>query len=198
MLRLTLVRHGSTALNEQRRYQGAMDAPLSERGREEARRLGGRLRRERFDAVVSSDLVRCTGTAALACAQGAVPDPRLREMDFGRWDGRTYDECLAADGERFRRWIDAPEREAPPGGEAFAHFAARVDAWTDGMPAEGSVLAFAHGGPIRRIIARALGLAWGQVVLMEVSACGITRLVLHPGGGHLVSLNDTAHLEDDD
>lgn len=198
MLRLTLVRHGTTALNEQRRYQGRTDAPLSKRGRREARRLGERLGRERFDAVVASDLARCTETASLACAGGGAPDPRLREMDFGRWEGRTYDECLSQDGERFRRWIGAPERETPPRGEAFAHFAARLDEWTAGLPAEGSVLAFAHGGPIRRIIARALGLAWSQVVLMEVSACGITRLAMQPGGGHLVCLNDTAHLEDDD
>lgn len=197
MLRLTLVRHASTALNEAHRYQGWTDPPLSERGQAEALRLGERLRGERFDRVLASDLRRCTETAALALP-GAPTEagPRFREMDFGAWDGRTYDECRVTYPDRLRRWIADPERESPPDGEAFDAFAARVDAAVDALPPEGSVLLIAHGGPIRRIVARALGLAWSRVVLMQLSACGITRLALHPEGGHLLCLNDTSHLED--
>ena len=196
MLRLTLIRHATTALNEERRYQGATDPPLSERGRRESARLHTRLQGECFDRVLTSDRLRCTETAALAFpGTSATLEPRLRELDFGTWDGRTYKECMAHHGHQFERWIAAPEREMPPGGEAFDDFARRVDAWIAALPNEGSILAFSHGGPIRRIIARALGLAWMQVVLMEISACGITRLILHPEGGHLICLNDTAHMD---
>lgn len=197
MLRVTLIRHATTALNEARRYQGATDPALSERGQREAARLHARLQGDCFDRVFTSDLRRCTETAAIAFpGTPAEPEPRLRELHFGRWDGRTYGECLADDGQRFQRWIAAPDREAPPGGEAFEDFARRADAWVDSLPSEGSILAFSHGGPIRRIVARALSLAWTQVVLMEISACGITRLSFHPEGGHLIGLNDTAHLEE--
>ncbi len=197
MLRITLIRHATTALNEARRYQGTTDPSLSERGRRESGRLHARLRGECFDRVFTSDLRRCTETAALAFPGVlAEPEPRLRELNFGSWDGRTYEECLAQDGQRFERWIAAPDQEAPPAGEAFEQFGHRVDAWIASLPSEGAILAFSHGGPIRRVIARALGLAWMQAVLMEISACGITRLSFHPEGGHLVTLNDTAHLEE--
>jgi broad specificity phosphatase PhoE len=196
MLTLTLVRHASTALNEQRRYQGRTDPPLSERGRAEAAALRARLEGERFDAVVRSDALRCAETAELILPGVAVlPDPRLREMDFGAWDGMTYEQCLARDAALLEDWIADPTRTCPPGGEPFAVFARRVDQLVDGLPRQGSGLLVAHGGPIRRIVARALGLEWRHAVLMQLSPCGITRLALHPEGGHLLTLNDTAHLE---
>lgn len=196
MLHLTLVRHASTAWNRERRYQGWGDPPLSVEGRAEAERLGARLRGERFDGVVASDLRRSVETARLALPGAPLEtDARLREMDFGAWDGLTYDECVRSDAARVERWIVDPTRECPPEGERFDAFAARVDAGVDRLPREGRVLLVAHGGPLRRIVARALGLAWGQVVLMEAAACGITRLVLHPEGGHLLCWNDTAHLD---
>ena len=197
MLHLTLIRHATTGLNEARRYQGLADSTLSERGRREAVRLHARLQGECFDRVFTSDLRRCTETAALAFPGSlAEPDSRLRELDFGRWDSRTYEECVAEGGQDFERWIAAPDHEVPPGGEAFSDFARRVDAWIASLQSEGSILAFSHGGPIRRVVARALGLTWTQVVLMEISACGITRLVLCPEGSYLIALNDTAHLEE--
>lgn len=191
-----MVRHASTAWNEQRRYQGWGDPPLSERGRTEAQRLGERLAGVQFDRVLTSDLRRSVETAALALPDAdAETDPRLRELGFGAWDGLTYDECLARDGDRFRRWIDDPAAKPPPGGEAYAEFATRVDAATDALPRTGTALCITHGGPIRRIVAHALGLAWDRVVLMEVAATGITRLVLHPDGAHLLCWNDMGHGE---
>lgn len=196
MLLLTLVRHASTALNEARRYQGWCDPPLSGRGRAEARRLAERLAGERFTRVVASDLLRARDTAGIALPGAEVlPDPRLREMDFGAWDRLTYPEAERLGGERLRRWISDPLGTCPAGGEPFDAFAARVDAAMDALPAEGMALVVTHGGPIRRAVARAIGLEWSQAVLMQLSPCGITRLALHPEGGHLLCLNDTAHLE---
>lgn len=199
MLELTLVRHASTLLNEQRRYQGHCDPPLSARGRAEALRLGERLRGATFRRVLCSDLRRCRETVALALP-GVDPetDPRLREIHFGRWDGRTWDECHARDPEPLRAWTDDPEHHAPPGGEAFHDFRLRVDEALDALPLEGNALLVGHGGPIRRIVARALGLSWRQTACMELLACGITRIALHPEGAHLRCWNDTAHLEQND
>lgn len=195
MLHLTLVRHGSTRLSRERRYQGWTDEPLSPEGAAEARLLGERLRAERFDRVVTSDLSRARETAALALPEAdLLQDPRLREMDFGAWDALTYDEAARRDRERIARWIDAPHRTRPPGGESLAGFRSRVAAAVDALPREGEVLLVAHGGPLRAILARALGLRWRQVVLFQLSPCGVTRVALHRAGGHLLCLNDTAHL----
>lgn len=196
MLELTLVRHASTALNETRRYQGSVDLPLSEWGRLEALRLRARLGAAAFDRILCSDLRRCRETLELAlpdCTPEA--DSRLRELDFGGWEGRTYEECLALDAARLQDWVDDPTGTTPPEGEPFEAFRGRVDAVHDALPAHGCVLIVTHGGPIRRVVARALALDWRHVVLMQLSPGGITRLAIHPDGGHLLCLNDTAHLE---
>jgi broad specificity phosphatase PhoE len=196
LLTLTLVRHASTVLNEQRRYQGWTDPPLSACGRREARLLGERIATAHFDALVSSDSRRCVETAALALPERTIAtDRRWRELDFGAWDGRTYAECEASQPDLLRAWIGDPAGVTPPGGEPFAGFCRRVDGAVDALPREGQALLIAHGGPIRRVLAAALGLQWRQVALMQISACGITRVALHPTGGHLLTLNDTAHLE---
>src|SRR5690606_10290440 len=164
----------------------------------EAGLLGVRLRGYRFDRLVRGDSLRCAETAELALPGGTLKaDPRLRELAFGRSEGLTYDECHAVDPESLRAWILDPTRAAPPGGEDVAAFAERVAAALDGLRLEGSALVITHGGPIRRILARSLGLEWRQVVLFQLSPAGITRLALHPEGGHLRCLNDTAHLEAD-
>lgn len=196
MLELTLVRHASTALNEQRRYQGRIDPPLSERGRTEAARLAGRLRGAPFDVLASADSLRCMQTLRTLCpGREHRVEPGWGELDFGAWDGHTYEQCQARDPELLRRWIDDPLGTTPPGGEGWPHFQQRVDAALAALPPEGHALVVASGGPIRRVLAAALGLEWRQVVLMQLSPCGLTRLALHPDGGHLLTLNDTAHLE---
>ena len=80
--RLVLVRHGETEWNAAGRLQGAIDVPLSERGRWQAQCVARRLREEPLAAVVASDLARAMQTAApLAAALGlpVTPEPRLRE-----------------------------------------------------------------------------------------------------------------------
>jgi alpha-ribazole phosphatase len=195
VLYLTLVRHGSTRLNAEHRYQGWIDPPLSDAGAREAERLREALADASFDRVLSSDLQRARDTARIiAPATRLEVDPRLRELNFGGWDGLTYDEAEARYGARLRRWIASPTRSAPPRGEPFRRFRERVVSAYTSLPAAGSVLMVAHGGPIRMILAHALGLQWRHVVLMQISACGITRLAVHPQGAHLLCLNETAHL----
>ncbi|MBW3628808.1 MAG: histidine phosphatase family protein [Gemmatimonadetes bacterium] len=196
ILELTLVRHAATALNDARQYQGWIDPPLSERGRSEALRVGARLGGSSFDLILSSDLRRCRETLELALPDRPVEvDRRLRELDFGSWDGRTYEECLASDELGLRIWIEDPLAASPPEGEPFELFRARVNAVLDALPARGRVLILTHGGPIRLMLARVLTLEWRHVVLMQLSTAAITRLAVHTGGGHLLCLNDTAHLE---
>src|SRR5690606_23681990 len=89
------------------------------------------LRRElagvNFAAVYASDLRRCRETLAWArpdLLDGAQLDPRLREMNFGRWEGQTYE--MLKDDKRYRAWIDDPQAGTPPGGESWQAFQARV------------------------------------------------------------------------
>ncbi|EOS55483.1 histidine phosphatase family protein [Paenibacillus barengoltzii] len=122
-----LVRHGLTAWNTERRYQGHSDPPLLPG---ETSGLTG-LRRElegvNFAAVYASDLRRCLETLAWArpdLRDKVHIDPRLREMNFGQWEGQTYE--MLKDDERYRAWIDNPQAVTPPGGESWQAFQSRL------------------------------------------------------------------------
>lgn len=198
MLRLTVTRHGSTDWNESGRYQGWGDRALSARGRREAARLHARIGGEHFDRVVASDLRRARETAAIARPGVTVEsDPRLREFHFGAWDGLTWDECVARDGDLISRWMDDPAGTVPPEGEALHAFEDRVAAALDDLPEEGTVLCVVHAGVVHAMLARWLGVPLRQTFALHVGACGLTRAELHPGGGvRVLCVNDTAHMAD--
>lgn len=147
---LFLVRHGATDWTEAGRFNGVTDVPLNETGRDQARRLKEVSSSMRFTSVWSSDLVRSIETAELSI--GSVGrDPRLRELDFGDLEGRTWDECPPAVQEE----LIAFDGFAAPGGESVAGLAERVQNFL-GELGPGDHLLFTHGGVIRLLL-RATG-----------------------------------------
>lgn len=160
-VRLWLVRHGSTDWSEAGRLNGWADVPLNDRGRAQARSLAERLNGMRFAGVWSSDLLRARETARLA-AGGAVPDPRLRELDFGTLEGRRWEEVSP----QARRALVAFEGFGAPGGESVDSLRSRVLRFVGALP-EGDHLVFTHGGVIRLLLRRAGDDRWvlpGDVV----------------------------------
>lgn len=195
MLRLTLARHGSTPWNEAGRHQGWGDPPLSERGRWEAERLRARLAGARFDRVVASDLRRARETAEIALPGAeAESDARLRELHFGAWEGLTWEECTARDGDLLARWTDDPLSCAPPEGEETRAFEARIAAALGDLPESGEVLWVVHAGVIHAVLARLLEVPLRRTFALRLSACGLTRAELFPGGARITCVNDTAHI----
>jgi broad specificity phosphatase PhoE len=97
---LLLVRHGETDWNAVGRLQGHTDRPLSDYGREQARRLADELAEEEFEAIYASDLARARETAEIVGVQLQLPvvlDPDLREKDWGNWEGLTSTERLGVE-----------------------------------------------------------------------------------------------------
>ncbi len=155
-----MVRHGITAWNVERRYQGQRDIPLLFPEAEEgllALRAG--LVDERFDAIYSSDLHRCQQTLEwVQAAKPGVPlslEPRLRELHFGEYEGKVYDELK--DLPHYRAWVDSVGELQIPGGESAAQLRERLDLWLADVAADAQangyrkVLAVTHGGVIREL-----------------------------------------------
>jgi 2,3-bisphosphoglycerate-dependent phosphoglycerate mutase len=140
---LWLVRHGDTEWSEQGRLCGWADPPLSPAGIEQAARLPSRLRHRRFDAAWSSDLARASEFARLSFGE-ARPDVRLREIDFGDIEGKTWDELDGATQAALLRF----EGFAAPGGESVETLRERVLGFL-GELGPGTQLIFTHGGVIR-------------------------------------------------
>jgi broad specificity phosphatase PhoE len=159
---ILIARHGQSDWNQEKRWQGHADRPLTERGRVQAQALADRLAHIALDAVYSSDRQRARGTAAVVAeSQGLEVRqlPELREVDVGSWSGLTRAEAEERFPEGFARW-----RDGYPGwrdGETYEAMTDRVLGAVDRIAAEhdgGRVLVVSHGGPIRAIHAAALGL----------------------------------------
>ena len=92
-------------------------------------------------------------------------DRRLREMDFGDWDGRPWSEVKESDEAFFRRWKDSWWHRPPPGGESVGDVARRAESWlTEILDCPGrTVVAVAHGGTIRTALCHALGVPLERV-----------------------------------
>lgn len=184
---LVLVRHAETTASRAGRYLGWGDAPLTAAGEAEARRLADRLAGRGGagaalpgappDLVVASDLPRALRTAALALPDARVaPDPRLRELHFGAFEGATWRENLARRGESFRAWLADPRGVAPPGGERLDELEARVADWMRGLPRTGRVIAFLHGGSLRAALAIARGRRTEELLGVAVPPCAVVVL----------------------
>lgn len=127
MIEWWLVRHGLTEWNTQRKYQGHSDLELLPGDACGLLGLREELAGVPFSAVYSSDLLRCRQTLSFArpdLVSGSTTDPRLREMNFGAWEGKTYD--MLKDFAVYRAWIDDPKAVTPPEGESWHSFQGRV------------------------------------------------------------------------
>jgi alpha-ribazole phosphatase/probable phosphoglycerate mutase len=182
MITLTLIRHAATAWNDNGRYQGRCDPDLSTRGVSQAHALARRLTEHRAgcDSVWASDRRRAWHTAGLAVPRARVrQDARLRELDFGVFDGWTYEENLARHPNLFPAWLADPWHVRPPSGETLAELTTRIEGWLAQLAPGQNVLAFTHGGPMRVMLARALGVSFAEAQRVPVGPCGLMPLRLN-------------------
>ena len=169
MTRLALVRHGQTDWIVEGRWQGQADPPLNERGREQARQAAVSLRDCKLVALYSSDLRRALETAQIIGAEvrlTPVPEPRLREIDLGAWQGRLSTEIQARYPDAYERWLRSPPTVQPPSGETLTTLAVRVLGAVNEIIAstpQGMVGIVSHELPIAVILCRSLGLGLEHV-----------------------------------
>jgi broad specificity phosphatase PhoE len=160
---LVCVRHGRTAWNAVRRFQGRTDIPLDHEGLAQARALAAYLAGERFDFAIASDLSRAAATAAAigaACDVLVEPEPRLREMQFGSWEGLTWPEIVARTPALADQSPTAPTIYRPDDGETFDDVSERIrpvlaDVTARLKPA-GRALLVSHAGVMHALLRVAL------------------------------------------
>ena len=155
-----LARHGETAYNTQRRFQGLGPVPLNDLGREQAEHLAELAATKGFRELWCSPLVRARETADIVGAHlrlEPIEDVRLVETDTGNWTDRTFASVIAEDPEGFAAFERADPTFAFPGGESFRHQTERVmEALGEIASRPTPVLVVCHGMVIRLALA-ALG-----------------------------------------
>ncbi len=175
---MVLWRHGRTAWNAERRFQGHSDIPLDDVGQTQARLAAPMLASLNPSKIVSSDLQRARNTAQALADHTGLPmqvDPDLRETFAGGWEGLGREELQRRFGDELAAWA-AGSNLAPGGGERRSDVAARMTAAIDGaladVPSGGVLVVVTHGGSARAAIGSMLGLPadhWG--ILGVLSNC---------------------------
>jgi broad specificity phosphatase PhoE len=211
VLTIVLTRHGLTprSVPEQHLGQG-IDVGLSAEGESAAVALRARLAGVSFDRIVSSPLERALRTATvLAAGRDIETDERLLEMDYGEWEGLTYEQIDARDPDVRRRWVADPAASTCPGGESGDDVAARVrsfvsDAIATARDAAGTgasearILFVGHATLNRVLLCVALGVPVRDYRRrFRQDPANLTVLRFPDGlqaGALLVVDNDTSHL----
>ncbi len=184
MFYLTL--HGETEWNRERRFQGQLDSPLTDRGLEQAYRMGTTLLELLGDStgciIVSSPLGRARRTAEIICEVLGIAsseietDPRLAEINLGSWAGLTRDEVAP----RWPRALDGSGRYdwyfRSPDGETLEAVSSRVRQWLSDNAQRDRLIAVSHG-VTSRILRGIYGvIAEAAALELEVSRDVVFRL----------------------
>ena len=164
-MNLYCVRHGETEWSLSGQHTGVTDIPLTDNGRQLARRLSDVLSGRDFALVLVSPLQRARETCALAgLGEKAVVDPDLAEWNYGGYEGITAAEIH----ERNPGWMVF--RDGCPDGETPAEVGVRVDRVIErALAVDGDVALFSHGHVLRALAARWIGLppTEGQRFLLD-------------------------------
>jgi len=179
MPQLVLIRHGESQWNKENRFTGWIDIPLSEKGEEEAKSAGEKLRGFKFDLAFTSVLQRAIKTYEIAADIAGLnhlpveKDQALNERMYGDLQGLNKDECRAKFGadqvQIWRRSYETP----PPNGESLKNTAERVLPYyhkhIEPKLKEGkNILVVAHGNSLRALIMYIEGLTGEQIVKVEI------------------------------
>jgi broad specificity phosphatase PhoE len=200
MLRILLIRHGTTELLGRVLYGRMPGVHLSEKGRTQARALADALTtRYELDEVVSSPMDRALETArplAEARCIDIITDDAFNEIDFGSWIGKPFTELQQSD--QWERYCRFRATTQPPGGESMMDVQSR--AWkgvtriAERNPAEGenaTIAVVTHGDVIRGLLMLALGMSIDHIHRLEAAPASVSELVIWGAEIQVRTINET-------
>ncbi len=200
-MRLYLIRHGESETNRTKQFTGQTDVALTELGLRQAACVAGFFQTIPLNAVYASDLSRAMDTARPTAQQHGLavqPEPDLREVYAGEWEGHTFEELPGLFPEGFRLWRDNIGTSRCTGGESMAEAVERADAALRRIAAQhpdDTVAVASHGGIIRGLIA-----LWtlGSVAAMRdiewSPNASVTEAVFENGEFRVLRTGMTEHL----
>ncbi len=183
-MKVILLRHGRTAWNAERRYQGQADPPLDEVGRRQAFEVAGLVAALEPDLLISSDAARARQTADPIAAVTGLPlrlEPRLRERSLGHWEGLTRDEVAERYPDEYADWL-AGRDVSRRGGESREQVAARaLEAFTE-LPRLQVAVLVTHSATAMALCNSLLGVDQQVHVLGPLANCHWSELTAAPEG----------------
>jgi probable phosphoglycerate mutase len=201
MTELLLLRHGHVDWHDPERFRGRAELALSDLGRRQARAAAFAIATSwKPDAVYTSPLGRCRDTAAAIAEPFRLdvqPIEALADIDYGAWQGLTWDEAAGRWPAEIERWRRAPHLAAIPGGETLAALLSRTSAALCDLlrrhPAE-TIVVIAHDSVNRVLLLQALELPLSRYWYLRQDPCGLSTLSFGTDSFVVHSLNETRHL----
>lgn len=217
MTRVIIVRHGQSTYNVEKRIQGRSDASeLTQKGRDDAAKVGDALANMKFDAAFCSPLRRANQTANIICDRigqvsgSLVPQESdlLREVDLLLWEGLTTEDAKSKFSDDYQTWKRQPHKfvmMVPDGEGTREHFPVLSlyeqarQFWLELLATHRgkTILIVAHNGINRALISTALGIEPSRYHSLQQSNCGVSVLNFTGGLGETVqleSMNQTQHM----
>lgn len=157
-MKLILVRHGDCSTGK--RYTGSgSDVPLNSEGINQIKNVANSLKKiidSNKTKLYSSSLLRAKESSDILTHDLGINnytvDERLNEIDFGKWEGLTYDEIMDSWGDIAENWYNDPFSATPPDGEEFAVFIKRIKNFFNNIQNNNetdSVILVTHGGVLQ-------------------------------------------------
>jgi probable phosphoglycerate mutase len=182
--RLLLLRHGRTAWNAQRRFQGQADPPLDEVGRAQGYEVAAIVAALRPGLLVSSDAARAMQTAEIVGEIAGLPvvaEARLRERGLGHWEGLTRDEVAERYPDEYADWIGGRD-VSRRGGETREQVAERALGAFVELPAAPTTVLVTHSATAMALTNSLLGIPQGVHPLGPLANCHWSELYAEVDG----------------
>ena len=201
-MRIFVARHGQTAWNLEHKMQGCLDSPLTEKGIENAKKLGESLENIDFDVIYCSPLKRAVDSANYVKGSKntkLIINESFKEMNYGKWEGMTIDEVKEKYSLEYDNFINKPDKFEPIGGESYESLINRVKNGLfniiDNSEGE-NILIVTHTAVIKAIILIAknnpLEKFWNPPYITDTS---LTVLEVVDGKIKLILEVDNSHLD---
>ncbi|ABM71788.1 possible alpha-ribazole-5'-P phosphatase [Prochlorococcus marinus str. MIT 9515] len=203
--RIFLVRHGETNWNKEGRFQGQINIPLNDNGKDQAKKASTYLKEVNFNKAFSSSMDRPYETAQIILQNKSDIEikkiKKLVEISHGLWEGKLENEIKEQWPELLKSWHEKPEEVTMPKGESIREVSERsIKAWEEiclNQKKYDLTLLVAHDAVNKTLICNLLGIDYSNIWMIKQGNGGITIIDLFndPQKDHVISaLNITTHL----
>lgn len=200
-MKIILVRHGKTIYNQENRYQGQSDVPLNREGINQARALRRKFKNEKIDIIFTSDLLRAVQTAEEIAKDRnikIIKDKRLREINYGIFEGLNVEEIKAKYAKVLQNWWDNPLKTKIPEGETVKELEKRVSQFLKDILRKyknKNIIVVSHSGPLRMLILKSLNFPLTIIRSIRIDNSSVSILEIDKNSRAVLTLlNDTSHL----
>lgn len=196
MTEIIFVRHGESDMNKEGVFCGWSNSPLTPNGIKQAEKVRDKLKKEKLNLVITSDLDRCLNTASIINSYHKVDmikESGLKEINFGKWEGLSYNEIHKNFPKESKLWEEDYLNYPVPSGESLREMYTRVNQAFNKIKEKYSkekILIVSHSGVIRAILSKEICGSVDGYWKFKINNCSLTRLEYVDGFPVLKAIND--------